>query len=334
MSLKTILFLANGVALLALLSLALASARGRRATPPANKTEFYNDAVLEGPRLERVLGAAVLFSAVLAASLPVYWLIEPNRQDKMSNDFLADSIDRGHHRFARTGAIPGHSEVLPLECARCHGDEAQGGSASFLLLPDEPGELPQTVNWKAPSLDDVLLRFDEETGREQVISIITYGRPGTPMPAWGLAGGGPLNEQAITDIVNYLTSIQVKPEEAKKRNTEQIDTVLAANPGMSIGQAGFMAMCARCHTKGASYDQPEGQGAGGAFGPNLSGGVVLRQFPALSGGVQKHIEYVTDGSEFQKSYGSQGIGSGRMPGFGKVLTEEQIDQIVLYERGL
>lgn len=334
MSLKSILFLVNGGALVALLVYAYASTRGKAPTTPSNLAKYYEDETLEGPRLERVLGAAVLFSAVLAASLPVYWLLEPNRQDRMSRDFLADSIDRGRHAFARVGAIAGHSEVLPLECARCHGDKAEGGSAAFLLQPDEAGELPQTVNWKAPSLDDVLLRFDEETGREQVKSIITYGRPGTPMPAWGLAGGGPLNDQAIDDLVNYLQSIQIKPDDSKKRNTEAIEAVRAANPGISIGQAGFMAMCARCHTKGASFDQPELQGAGGAFGPNLSGGVVLRQFPPLTGGVQKHIEFVTNGSEFQKNYGTQGIGSGRMPGFGQVLTEEQINQIVLYERGL
>ena len=333
MTLKSILFLVNGLAFLAFLAVALMSARGKKEPPPPNLTPYYDDETLEGPKLERVLGAAVLFSAVLAASLPVYWLFEPDRQERMSKDFLADSIDRGHHRFARAGTL-GHSEVLALECARCHGDNAEGGSASYLLTPDQPGELPQTVNWRAPSLDDVLLRFDEETGREQVKSIITYGRPGTPMPAWGLAGGGPLPEQAVDDLANYLMSIQLTPEEAKKRNTERIDEVLKANPGISIGQAGFMAMCARCHTKGASYDLPEIQGAGGAFGPNLTGGATLRQFPALNNGVTKHIEFVTNGSEFQKPYGNQGIGSGRMPGFLKVLTAEQIEQIVAYERGL
>ena len=48
----------------------------------------------------------------------------------------------------------------------------------------------------------------------------------------------------------------------------------------------------------------------------------------------KHVEFVTTGSDFQKTYGSQGIGSGRMPGFGQELSARQIDEIVIYERGL
>jgi len=176
----------------------------------------------------------------------------------------------------------------------------------------------------------VLLRFSHDT----VTEIITYGRPGTPMPAWGLAGGGPLPDQPISDLVNYLQSIQLTPAEAMKRNTDRANQIQQSNPGISEGQALFMANCARCHTKGWSYGQPDVMGGGGAFGPNLTNGVELRQFPPLGGGVAKHIEFVTSGSGFQKPYGSQGIGSGRMPGFGQELSAQQIEEIVLYERSL
>jgi mono/diheme cytochrome c family protein len=290
---------------------------------------YYDDATLEGPKLERFLGAAVIFSAILAATLPAYWLLEPTRQTKMSKDFLQASIERGRLRFAVAGTVP-PSEVLNLECARCHGAKAEGGAATFLLQPSAPGELAKTVSWMAPSLNDVLLRFSPD----EVTQIITYGRPGTPMPAWGLAGGGPLPDQPISDLVNYLQSIQLKPEEAMKRNTEKAQKIMADNPGISEGQGLFMAMCARCHTKGWSYGEPQIMGGGGAFGPNLTNGVTLRQFPPLTGGVAKHIEFVTTGSDFQKPYGSQGIGSGRMPGFGQELSAAQIEQIVLYERTL
>jgi mono/diheme cytochrome c family protein len=40
------------------------------------------------------------------------------------------------------------------------------------------------------------------------------------------------------------------------------------------------------------------------------------------------------GSEDEKSYGARGVGTGRMPGFGEMLTAEQIKAIVDYERGL
>jgi mono/diheme cytochrome c family protein len=328
-SLRTILFLVNGIAVVVFLALAILGSRGRKPAPPANEVEYYDDETMEGPKLEKYLGAAVIFSAILAASLPAYWLLEPTRQEKMNEFFLEDSVERGRMRFAMAGTVPA-SEILQLECARCHGANGEGGAATYLLQPSAPGELPKTVSWAAPSLDDVMLRFSPE----EVNQIITYGRPGTPMPAWGLAGGGPLPEQPVEDLVNFLQSITITPEEARKRNTERAQKIMQDNPGISEGQALFMAACARCHTKGWSYGEPEVMGGGGAFGPNLTGGVTLRQFPALGGGVAKHVEFVTKGSEFQETYGTQGIGSGRMPGFGEMLTARQIDEIVLYERGL
>jgi mono/diheme cytochrome c family protein len=328
LSLRTILFLVNAVALVLFLGMALLAARRRKPEPPANLTTYYDDATLEGPKLERFLGAAVLFSAVLAASLPIYWLLEPTRQSGMDSDFLADSVERGKERFARE-AVPG-SEILPLECARCHGDKAEGGAATYVLSPDEPGEVTKTVQWRAPSLDDVLLRFSPE----EVAQIITYGRPGTPMPAWGLAGGGPLPEQPVDDLVNYLQSIQIKPEAAKKRSAERLAALRAENPSLSDGEGLFNINCARCHTKGYSYGDPKVPGGGGAFGPNLTNGVEMRQFPEAADGLKKHTEFVTTGSDFQKQYGLQGIGSGRMPGFGSILTAEQIEKIIAYERGL
>jgi len=327
--LRNILFLVNGIALIAFLVMAIVGSRRHKPPPPANLTPYYSDEIMEGPKLERFLGAAVIFSAILAAALPAYWLLEPSRQTKMNRDFLKASIERGRLRFAVAGTVP-PSEVLNLECARCHGAKAEGGAATFLLQPTQPGELAKTVSWTAPSLNDVLLRFSHDT----VTEIITYGRPGTPMPAWGLAGGGPLPDQPISDLVNYLQSIQLTPAEAMKRNTDRANQIQQSNPGISEGQALFMANCARCHTKGWSYGQPDVMGGGGAFGPNLTNGVELRQFPPLGGGVAKHIEFVTSGSGFQKPYGSQGIGSGRMPGFGQELSAQQIEEIVLYERSL
>jgi mono/diheme cytochrome c family protein len=328
-SLRNILLLVNAIAVVVFVAVAVLGSRGKKPAPPANMVEYYDDEIMEGPKLERFLGAAVIFSAILAASLPVYWLLEPDRQEKMNEFFEEDSAERGRMRFAVTGAVPA-SEILQLECARCHGAKGEGGSATYVLQPDQPGELVRTVSWAAPSLDDVLLRFSPE----EVNQIITYGRPGTPMPAWGLPGGGPLPEQPVEDLVNYLKSITITPDEARKRNAERVQKIMEDNPGISEGQALFMGACARCHTKGWSYGDPGPMGAGGAFGPNLTNGVTQRQFPPLGGGVAKHVEFVTNGSDFQKTYGTQGIGSGRMPGFGQMLTARQIDEIVIYERGL
>ena len=42
--------------------------------------------------------------------------------------------------------------------------------------------------------------------------------------------------------------------------------------------------------------------------------------------------FVAAGSEANKEYGILGIGTGRMPGFGSMLTADDINKIVSYER--
>jgi mono/diheme cytochrome c family protein len=71
----------------------------------------------------------------------------------------------------------------------------------------------------------------------------------------------------------------------------------------------------------------------GAYGPNLTNGSVLLQFPGKVGKANQ-TTWVTDGVPAQGVYGLRGISSGRMPHFGKVLTKEQIQAIIEYERSL
>ena len=46
------------------------------------------------------------------------------------------------------------------------------------------------------------------------------------------------------------------------------------------------------------------------------------------------IDFIKNGSELGAKYGTQGQGTGRMPGFGRMLTDEQIEAIVDYVRSL
>ena len=87
--------------------------------------------------------------------------------------------------------------------------------------------------------------------------------------------------------------------------------------------------CARCHTLGWSYGQP-GVSGQGAFGWNLTGGSVNSHFADDD----QLVSFLKSGSEFGKLYGLNGQGSGRMPGFGSLLTDEQIRDIVEYVRSL
>ncbi len=421
MTLRSVLIAINVIAILVILGVLgfrVLRVRHRPAEKPAqNVTPFHEDDVLETTHLENVLMWALIVSAIIAVALPVYWLREPSRQDALAAGFHESAVERGHILYSNK-AMKTYDSTQSLLCADCHGTDASGGSAPFVITSDmqpEKGAKPVQATWKAPSLNDILLRFTPQ----QVTQIITYGRPGTPMPAWGVAGGGPKNEQSVSDLVAYLASIQISPAKARAKvaddlskavanaeawvktaqdnlaaaekaladaeskvakatpgsaglkmaqadadaaqadieaqrdavkNTQAyLDEVTKANDGGEVGEGRllFEQQCARCHTSGwSTFDptKPEiplpGPQGGGAFGPNLTGGATLAQFPGdppldpRTNGFIQQISWVTDGVEANKPYGVRGISSGRMPHFGKLLTEDQIRAIVMFERSL
>jgi mono/diheme cytochrome c family protein len=450
-------------ALIIYLILAVLSPRKSREIEksPANLTPFLEDDDLEGRRLERVQGWALLFAAVIAIALPLYWLREPTRQEQSQRYFDRNSVHRGAVLYARPGT-PEYDAAVSLQCANCHGDRGEGGSAPATIEG-------QKVAWKAPPLNTEALRFTEDpvcldqakraaTNPPpicEITDIITYGRPGTPMQAWGVEGGGPKNPQAIADLVAFIESIQLTPQEAQKQadgalqaakatsgtcpeymscpaiavndakaavdtNTKALDDKrkalqdklgtpkasdeelsasckriqdsVGSNPNnlsnaekeqalacgdyllatntlqssqkdyqwalewqkrralVSDGQLLFELNCARCHTQGWSVFDPTappdavngvsilglsggGGGLGGGTGFNLRQGGEVRRFgDDASGGWQLQHDFVSLGSDPFKPYGISGLGTGKMPGFDKMLTSDQIGEIVSYER--
>ena len=93
----------------------------------------------------------------------------------------------------------------------------------------------------------------------------------------------------------------------------------------------FNSYCARCHTAGYSAGVAFQQEIGsGAWGPSLRDGRSVVQFPDEA----DQIRFIVSGSEFRVNYGVNGLGSGRMPGFGRILSAEDIELIVRLERAL
>jgi mono/diheme cytochrome c family protein len=310
----------------------------------ANRKPYYDDEVLEGKKLERTQLLGLAFLAVITVTLPLYWILEPGRQAGAEKEF--------EHRFESWGSgLFAATADGGFNCAGCHGGmNGGGGVASYAVTDPKTGEV-KSVNWKAPAINNVYLRYSEE----EVRFILNYGRPFSPMSAWGLVGGGPMNDQQIQTVLDYLKSIQIprencaNPEDKAtmcdggtlpKKNQDEIQSeaerLVDNGTYASVGEALFNLelgagsyACARCHTKGWSYGEPQITG-GGAFGPNLTGGSAVRQFPNQA----DMVAFITAGSEYGKKYGEQGQGGGRMPGFGAMLTQEQITAIVEYVRGL
>jgi mono/diheme cytochrome c family protein len=203
---------------------------------PQNLERFYDDDVLEGRHLERVLGVALIALVVTVLAFIAYFIWEPFRGADASAGFKDRSIERGAILFANNTS-PVYDATKSLLCANCHGADGGGGAASFIvksedprcdpkqvvddkLAAEQPYCLPSQVSWAAPNLQLDALRFDPE----QLANILTYGRPGTPMPAWGIASGkGVLNTQGINDLVNYLESIATTPAKAQAQAQKDFD---------------------------------------------------------------------------------------------------------------
>jgi mono/diheme cytochrome c family protein len=301
-----------------------------------NRLEPVPDDVMEGPRLNRALQWAGVLLLVSAVGLPLYWLNEPSRQEGAVKMYEDTFVTRGARLFAPT-ADGGYN------CAGCHGEEGVGGVAPRFTLNDENGDYKAGVIWYAPALNTVLLRFSEDEVRQ----ILVYGRPGTPMPAWGTEGGGPMTTQQIDELIAYLRSIQIPYTEARKQVEEGLRKELGLAEGAAIdytdprvgkalfnlglgtgggaGTASGAFSCARCHTKGASIQPGTEEPAGvdlsdyvgfpdgsGALGPSLRYPIVPRQFLKVS----DLVDFIRKGSVDNLLYGQRGQGSGRMPGFG------------------
>ena len=314
-----------------------------------NRKAYYDDDVLEGRRLERMQFIGVLLLITIVIGLPLYWIFEPSRQ--------AGAVSGEQERFRFWGEELFQTTANGgFNCAGCHGGMQAGGNVAPYAITDNKTKEVTAVSWYAPALNTVFYRYSQE----EVRYILNYGRPFSPMPAWGAPGGGPMTAQNIETLLVYLKSIQIQPEGCvgkdsfvdkadpyvceggvlpqpdQKSIQDSVDKYLAANPGASEGEALFNSnlnsgaySCARCHTPGWSYGQP-GVTAQGAFGWNLTGGATNTHFPSD----QDMISFIKAGSRNGAKYGLQGQGSGRMPGFGHVLSDEQITALVEYVRSL
>lgn len=312
----------------------------------ANRKPYLSDEELEGPKLNLALYSALGLLAVIAVVLPLYWLAEPGRQEGAVKTFDETFVRRGLEIY-ENGA----------QCVNCHGGAGVGGVANF-IINDQNGQFVAQVNWIAPALNNVLYRFDED----QVRYILNYGRPGTPMAAWGAPGGGPLTTQQIDEIIAYLWTVQKPVEEMR---TEVVDFVRRIDPELAdrlvevndsnqdlttlggdvepvnanrlsradeikLGEILFNNQelatgtysCARCHVAGAAY--------GKNWQPfeRLQYGAFGPNLIGVENDSteQQHFNLVWRGMDEGKLYFSRKQGNPQMPGFGVNRNSGKADQ--------
>jgi mono/diheme cytochrome c family protein len=131
------------------------------------------------------------------------------------------------------------AKIYSENCAACHGDDGQGRIGATLAK-----------DWSSIRPD---LRISETIER---------GVTGTYMPAWGLAYGGPLNDQEIDAVTLYILSWESSgPRYIYPLPTLDSGLVLTPPPGVegdpNRGAQLYMLNCALCHG-------PDGEGRVGA----------------------------------------------------------------------
>jgi cbb3-type cytochrome c oxidase subunit III len=221
-----------GLALFGLLLVLTAAGelRGRRkARVPAAYRPGPSDEELESTVLVRYLLVGAVGLLVTALWLPAYWLNEPHRLAQEKKAIAAETVEQGKEQF------------LSL-CAQCHGTDASGGTRQYVING-------ASRDYAEPPLKYIYNRYklagrNDDEITQLIYDAINRGRPGTPMPTWGLAFGGPLNSRQVDTVVGFLQSIQEPFPKASGTD----------------GAAIFAANCAICHGKDAT----------GSVGPNLT----------------------------------------------------------------
>lgn len=184
-----------------------------------NRKEYLSDEELEGTKLDRSLSFALVMLGLLALILPFYWIAEPGRQDGAVAAYNRSFESRGNDDYTE-GA----------QCVNCHAGGGVGGNAPY-VLQDADGQFIANAAWQAPALNNVLLRYSEE----EVRYILNFGRPGSPMAAWGTPGGGPLTTQQVDNIIIYLRTFQ-------QQSLDPLDIAAAGDPNDARDEESLLAL--------------------------------------------------------------------------------------------
>ena len=132
------------------------------------------------------------------------------------------------------------------------------------------------------------------TADETLFSLIRTGVPGTVMPAWGQAFGGPFTDEQVSQLVAFIRAWEPLAPEA---------TPVVSAPDPVRGATIYANTCFICHGE-------NGQGTDRA--PKLNDPAMLRDF---------------DDAWYRKTI-SNGRPAKGMPTWGTVLSPQQIDDVV------
>jgi mono/diheme cytochrome c family protein len=267
----------------------------------------------------------ILFTIATIVLLGIYFLGEDARMARYQTSFAGRSIQAG-------------ADYFHTYCATCHGERGEGvvskgprlNRKDLLDLKNTP--YLKQIHWNGTTAD--FIRDTIAAGRPQPSAYYAGEGYTAPMPTWSQDYGGPLRPDQVDALTDYVlnwapgefephvaivtptpgpTSTPLPPEEIIRQIPFPLppsDAVLAAGKEIYDRTAG----CAACHGQGLAGDGP---GAVGQARPprNFTDCTAMASFDLL-----QHYAAVVNGRP------------PGMPAFGGRLSNEQIWQVIMYER--
>jgi cytochrome c oxidase cbb3-type subunit III len=125
--------------------------------------------------------------------------------------------------------ITDFAAVYGENCAGCHGVNGKNGPGRILNDPLYLALIP----------------------RDALQSTIAGGRPGTAMPAWSRANGGPLTDNQIAALVDGIEKNWSKPDQFANAALPPYAAAAAEPTDPAHGKKLFLRDCFLCHGPGA-----------------------------------------------------------------------------------
>lgn len=208
---------------------------------------------------ERHYMAGLIITLLIIVGLTAAAFNESARMEDLKHEMFNESSSRG-------------GDIYREQCTSCHGARGEGGAGPAL----------RSKTYLESATDQV------------IFETIRAGRPGTIMPAWAQDNGGPLTDEDIRDIANFMRGWEeAAPEVAGS------EFVPDASRGMTL----FNGSCFICHGE---------NGVGGEIAPAIND---VSRLVGLD-------------NQWYRDVISNGRPAKGMPTWGTVLSPNQIEDLI------